>query len=274
MVDIYVGSENTHWILHEKLLCYRSPFFRSIFYNKKSPSKSMGLPDWDDEPFQLFVGWLYSSAIPAAKEEKDLTKLFDLYLMAEHFQIKALVAETLETVRSWYDRTETYPGLRRVQYVYANTEVASSMRYLLVESIARMMVLGQGLPSHWDKALRKNGQLAVDIILAVQGWHIEEDRVPDARREGSVMPIVESAEVKKEEVKKEEGGEKKEEAEDVQVKQEDGEEENGMPNGVSGQDQEGEGQGEGQDEEEGKGEEQLTNGVDHDDHEEEEQDDE
>ncbi|KAF2397274.1 hypothetical protein EJ06DRAFT_567236 [Trichodelitschia bisporula] len=31
LVDIYVGSENTHWVLHEKLLCTKAPFFTSIF---------------------------------------------------------------------------------------------------------------------------------------------------------------------------------------------------------------------------------------------------
>ena len=58
MVDIYVGPENTHWIIHEKLLCHRSKFFRNIFYNKKGTKNSAyGLPDDDDEPFRLFVGY-------------------------------------------------------------------------------------------------------------------------------------------------------------------------------------------------------------------------
>ncbi|PSN68128.1 hypothetical protein BS50DRAFT_523152 [Corynespora cassiicola Philippines] len=183
MVDIYVGPENTHWILHEKLLCYHSPFFRKIFYNKERPSKSFGLPEDEDVPFKTFVGWLYSSSLPVPREEADLGVLFDLYLMSEKFQIPNLIADVLQVVREWYKYSDTYPGLRRVQYIYANTEEGSPMRHMLVHSVARLMVLEKGIPKHWDKALRKNGQLAVDIIKAIQDWRLDEEVVPDARDE-------------------------------------------------------------------------------------------
>jgi hypothetical protein len=181
MVDIYVGEENTHWILHEKLLCHHSPFFRKIFYAKGSNTQSYGLPEDDDSAFKTLVGWLYSSSLPVPREESDLGVLFDLYLMAEKFQIPNLIADVLQVVREWYKFSDSYPGLRRVQYVYANTENGSPMRHMLVHAIARMMVLEKGLPGHWDKALRKNGQLAVDVICAIQDWRLDEEIVPDAR---------------------------------------------------------------------------------------------
>ncbi|KAF1965858.1 hypothetical protein BU23DRAFT_488219 [Bimuria novae-zelandiae CBS 107.79] len=181
MVDIYVGPENTHWTLHEKLLCYHSPFFRNIFYKKGSNTKSFGLPEDEDAPFKTFVGWLYSSSLPVPREESDLTMLFDLYLMAEKFQISSLIADVLQVVREWYKFSDTYPGLRRVQYVYANTEDGSPMRHMLVHSVARMVVLEQGIPAHWDKALKKNGQLAVDILKAIQNWRLEPEIIPDSR---------------------------------------------------------------------------------------------
>ncbi|CAO2648634.1 Nn.00g079010.m01.CDS01 [Neocucurbitaria sp. VM-36] len=188
MVDIYVGTENTHWILHEKLLCYHSPFFRKIFYSKTSQhskTQSFGLPDEEDAPFKTFVGWLYSSSLPVPREEADLGVCFDLYLMAEKFEIPSLIADVLQVVREWYKYSDSYPGLRRVQYIYANTEEGSPMRHMLVHSVARLMVLEKGIPAHWDKALRKNGQLAVDIIRAIQDWRLEEDIVPDAREDPS-----------------------------------------------------------------------------------------
>jgi hypothetical protein len=183
MVDIYVGPENTHWILHEKLLCHYSPFFRRIFYAKNSNTTSFGLPEEEDAPFKTFVGWLYSSSLPVPREEADLGLLFDLYLMAEKFQIPNLIADVLQVVREWYKYSDTYPGLRRVQYVYANTEEGSPMRHMLVHAVARFMVIEKGIPAHWDKALRKNGQLAVDIIRAIQDWRLDEEVVPDARDE-------------------------------------------------------------------------------------------
>jgi hypothetical protein len=187
MVDIYVGPENTHWILHEKLLCARSKFFSQIFYKKynsktaATENKRFGLPDEEDESFRLFVGWLYSSNIVSPDEEKDLGNLFDLYLMGEKWSISGLVKDVLEAVRKYYRTTETYPGLRRVQYIYANTDQESPMRKLLVSSVARMLALKESIPPHWDKALRKNGQLAVDLIKAIQEWHINSDEVPDPR---------------------------------------------------------------------------------------------
>ncbi|MCJ1340387.1 hypothetical protein MMC09_005681 [Bachmanniomyces sp. S44760] len=184
MVDIYVGPDATHWILHEKLLCHHSPFFASIFYSKNknsSSSKEFGMPDLDDQPFELFVGWLYSRALRYPEEEKDIGPLLDLYLLSEKFEIEKLALDVVETVRAFYHNNETYPGLRRVQYVYANTEEDNAMREMMVGSVARYLTLAERIPQHWERALKKNGQLAVDIIRSIQEWHLEGRSVPDAR---------------------------------------------------------------------------------------------
>ncbi|KAF7504716.1 hypothetical protein GJ744_001785 [Endocarpon pusillum] len=189
IVDIYVGPESTHWPIHEKLLCYHSPFFASIFYNDKdkksnsrsSSSKSYGLPDDDDHPFELLVGWLYSRAIREPKEEKEIGSLLDLYLLADKFEMAKLADDVVNVVRDFYHSTGTYPGLRRVQYIYSNTDDDNVMREMMVGSIARYLALGDTIPNHWAKALRRNGQLALDIIRSVQEWHLEPRAVPDPR---------------------------------------------------------------------------------------------
>jgi hypothetical protein len=223
MVDIYVGPENTHWILHEKLLCAKSKFFNKIFYTKSanrsvnSGNKTIGFPDEEDEPFRLFVGWLYSGRVPAPEEEKDLGDLFDLYLMGEKWQIASLIKDVLDTVRKWYHTNDTFPGLRRVQYIYANTDEDSPMRQLLVDSIARMLVTSSGIPAHWDKALKKNGQLAVDIIRAIALWKLDPDTIPDAREEPQAL---EQEKVKQvEEAEKHQEGVPKDEIQDQQEDQ-------------------------------------------------------
>ena len=181
MVDIYVGPESTHWNLHEKLLTYHSPFFTKIFYSKTSPTKSFGLPETDDAPFELFVGWLYSRALRYPEEEKDIGTLLDLYLLAEKLQVSSLAEDVVETVRAFYHNNESYPGLRRVQYIYANTEEDNAMREMMVGSVARYLTLGDKMPAHWEKALKRNGKLAVDIIRSIQEWHLEGRSVPDVR---------------------------------------------------------------------------------------------
>lgn len=185
MVEISAGSENARWVIHEKLLCYRSIFFQKIFHSKQADAKqkSFSLPDEEEESFNKFVGWLYSGYIPPIREENDLAAQFELYYMSEKWQIPNLKRSVLKGVRQWYADSDTYPGLRRIQYVYANTEEGSELRHLMVSSVARMFTINDGIPQHWDKALRKNGQLAVDIIRAIQGWHIDEDSVPDPRQD-------------------------------------------------------------------------------------------
>ncbi|KAL8945463.1 MAG: hypothetical protein Q9183_008084, partial [Haloplaca sp. 2 TL-2023] len=138
------------------LLCHHSPFFASIFYNssnKSSRTKEYGLPDLSDDVFALFVGWLYSRAIRAPEEERDIGALLDLYFLASKLQIVALETEICEMVRTFYHSNETYPGLRRVQYVYANTEEDNVMREMMVGSIARYLTLSDSIPEHWAKAL-------------------------------------------------------------------------------------------------------------------------
>jgi hypothetical protein len=104
--------------------------------------------------------------------------------MAEKWEIQRLLTDVLETVRAYYHETDTWPSLRRVQYMYANTEAASPIRLLLVSCVARMLVMADdGVPQHWENALQKNGQLAVDIIRCVQKWHVDPKNLPDARKE-------------------------------------------------------------------------------------------
>lgn len=189
MVNIYVGPENTHWYIHERLLCYYSPFFSEIFYaddkheekSKAQRNKAYGLPDEEDLAFEMLVGWLYSRDIKVPREEKDLSPLLDLYLLSEKLQMERLSHELVEAVSHFYFQTHSYPSLRRVQYVYTNTEEDNEMREMMVGSIAKLLTTSDKIPAHWASALQRNGQLAVDIIRSIQQWKIEEKTIPDAR---------------------------------------------------------------------------------------------
>jgi BTB/POZ domain len=188
IADIYVGPESTHWPIHERLLCYHSPFFTSLFDSddkdpakKKDGNHSYRLPDEDDYSFELLVGWLYAKAIRQPRSETDIGPLLDLYLLSEKFEMKKLSNDVVEVVREWYFLTGTYPGLRRVQYIYAETDEDNEMREMMVSSIARQLTTSDMIPVHWANALQRNGQLAVDIIRSIQQWHLEAKSIPDMR---------------------------------------------------------------------------------------------
>lgn len=187
LVDIYVGPDSNHWPLHERLLCYHSPFLSRIFYDEKArptrpgAKKSYGLPDEDELPFELLVGWLYSRQIPMPKNEKELGTLLDLYLLADKLEMERLALDVVDKVADWYHASNTYPGLRRVQYIYANTKEDNAMREMMVSSVARQLATAEAIPMYWATALRRNGQLAVDIIRSIQQWRIEEGSIPDSR---------------------------------------------------------------------------------------------
>jgi len=189
MVNIYVGPENTHWYIHERLLCYYSPFFSDIFYaddkkpeqQKAQRNKAYGLPDEEDLAFEMLVGWLYSRDIKVPREEKDLGPLLDLYLLSERLRMDRLSHELVEAISHYYFQSHSYPSLRRVQHVYSNTDEDNEMREMMVGAVAKLLTTSEKIPAHWASALQRNGQLAVDIIRSIQQWKLEERTIPDAR---------------------------------------------------------------------------------------------
>ena len=154
---------------------------RNHFYRKGSKADSYGLPDEDPTVFSTLIGWIYSRTLSYPVDENAVGPLLDLYLLSERLQMAALSADIVDTIRTFYHSTSAYPSLRRVQYVYENTGTDNPMREMMVGSVARFLTLGEAIPKHWDNALRKNGELAVDIIRAIQEWHLEGRSVPDVR---------------------------------------------------------------------------------------------
>jgi hypothetical protein len=192
MVDIYIGPSAAHWVLHSKLLSARSAHFRRAIStaSKTAGSTTIRLPDDDEAPFALLVGWLYSGRIPAPAHESDVGALLELHLMGERWGMPRLACAALGAVRAFYRRTDSFPSLRRVQYACACSAEDSELRRLMVGSMARMLVLGEGeVPAHWERALRRDGPMAFDVIRAVREWGLEAESVPDVRWEGEEKSV-------------------------------------------------------------------------------------
>lgn len=197
-VDVFVGEEKTRWALPKKLLCHHSPVFAKAFesgdhedasddgsvtpsQNNQGKRKSYNLLDEENATFQLLIAYFYARTFPPATSEQGVGPLLDLYLLALRLEIDSLSIAVVDAVREWYHKSSTYPGLRRVQYIYANTDEDNEMREMMVSSVARLLTTTDTIPLHWAKALQRNGQFAVDIIRAIQLWHLEERSIPDVR---------------------------------------------------------------------------------------------
>ncbi|PMD56278.1 uncharacterized protein K444DRAFT_632702 [Hyaloscypha bicolor E] len=68
MVRIYIGSTKKHnssWLLHESVLCYHCPYFKSVFRGNflESTTKESHLPDDDPLTFSYVVNYLYGSLL-------------------------------------------------------------------------------------------------------------------------------------------------------------------------------------------------------------------
>lgn len=218
---IRVGSDKRSYTLHKDLLCARSTYLADKLSGQPSKSahdsaqasddenedddeddanadadkgsNTLTLPETDEQAFDLFVRWLYSSSLPRPDSEDAIGPLLDAYFLSQHLHLPALTATVLEHIRSWYAETDTFPALRRVQYVYENTPLQDPLRALVLGSVARYLVItlpaqsgGKFVgrfPDHWDTALRRDGTLAVDLLLEVQRWRVSGEAVPDVRLE-------------------------------------------------------------------------------------------
>ena len=167
--------------MHEKLLCYHSPVLRRHFYAKNARNTSYGLDEEEPSTFEMLLGFLYSGILHEPTSEAAVGPLLDLYLLAEQLDMTRVSEACVDAVRVFYQHHAAYPNLRRVQYVYEHTEQDNPMREMMVGAVARYLTLGESIPKHWAAALARNGPLAVDIIRAIQEWHLEGRSVPDVR---------------------------------------------------------------------------------------------
>ncbi|KAI9675665.1 MAG: hypothetical protein M1817_001032 [Caeruleum heppii] len=81
LVDLYVGGERRHWLVHHDLLCFHSSFFETALkgHFEESASRKVEFPDDDPAVFELFIQWLYSGSIGRAiKPSTDKAYAFEL----------------------------------------------------------------------------------------------------------------------------------------------------------------------------------------------------
>jgi hypothetical protein len=73
MVDLYVGSEKTHFHAHKDLLCKKIPYFNKMFKGGfKKCSDGVGtFPKDSAESFDILLKWVYSRTLQTLNHTED-----------------------------------------------------------------------------------------------------------------------------------------------------------------------------------------------------------
>lgn len=171
MVTVLVGKGREKHIVHEQVLCERSPFFAAAFDKewKEGQERTIPLPDDDPEAFALYLQWIYRGKIfsrrppcesPFRSGKLDL--LIDCYIFGEKVQddgYKDAVLDSLLACTSTKDeeRERWFPTGQSVQRAYQKTPSGWPLRKLLVDMHNRS---GR---ADWIKEEGKSVQFLADL---------------------------------------------------------------------------------------------------------------
>ncbi|KAI9810842.1 MAG: hypothetical protein M1827_006049 [Pycnora praestabilis] len=139
VVTVRVGAEDTPFSLHKDLLCSRSPFFNSALRNifLETTTQQVVLPEDDVETFQYFIQWVYSKEL--SHEDVDdtlhpqLLPLYQLYAMADQFQVKSLKNAIIDYIVDVHAKRHITP--EHTIWLYENVP-EKGLRKLLVDIFA------------------------------------------------------------------------------------------------------------------------------------------
>jgi BTB/POZ domain len=137
MVKIYVGPEGKEYNLHKELLCDRSSFFKAAFRNKfkEGQENKMTLPADSPEAFDIFVRWIYGSALTPISADH-LETHYNLYALAEKLCMEALANQTMDVIKLYHKSCRILPSPDNVLYACQATSCGSGLRHFLIDCTA------------------------------------------------------------------------------------------------------------------------------------------
>ena len=167
------------FIVHRKLVCQASPFFKSAFTGDgeyvEASSQSMDLSGTEVtvDAVNLFVEWLYthcyalSSTDTSDENDKEYMELARLFVFAEKYVVVDLKNDIIDKLFQLHVKDANPPQMPVVQYVYENTPMSSPFRQLLVDHYTWHIDLVwygyEGTPP----GLYENPEFAADLAVSL-----------------------------------------------------------------------------------------------------------
>jgi hypothetical protein len=193
-VKVYLGKKRKEFVIHKKLLCNKSDFFRKAFTGSfKEGEGVIYLPDDSPGPFSIFIDWLYRSTIPPGHTEEYFNNLFKLYIFASKLCLNELADGAIDRIRDMvhkYDNNaDITPAL--VDFVYSKTSTESPLRTYCIHGLAFNLwdhcfppiPARQELAAIWQLC-RDHKEFFEEFFTYIK-FHETADGVPDPSHNGS-----------------------------------------------------------------------------------------
>ncbi|KAL3448431.1 hypothetical protein BJX65DRAFT_306870 [Aspergillus insuetus] len=182
---INVGPDGTLFDVHLELLCDSSPYFNDLYKDRTNSAISdvpISLPDVDPDIFAEAISWMYRGKLSADLSTRGVAFCFELWVLAEKFDIPALQNSTIGICKVRIDNSTktSLPSTQTIEYVYSNTKPASPPRRLLVDV--------------WRPQDGPPARVLEDLCEALLGWapdkNISTPRLSEGSRKASESPEV------------------------------------------------------------------------------------
>ncbi|KAL8770261.1 MAG: hypothetical protein Q9209_003897 [Squamulea sp. 1 TL-2023] len=138
IVTVKVGQEDAQrtFSTHRELLCFYSPFFRSMMDGNWEESKTniINLPADDPNVYEVFDNWLYGINLGLeSTQTKDVSLIMGLWIFGDKVQAPGFQNAAIEALRSAAIEPPRIFRLKDIQTAFENTGEGSALRKLIVD---------------------------------------------------------------------------------------------------------------------------------------------
>jgi len=138
VTTIFVGLEQTKFIIHRHLLIEKSAYFQGAFYGDWDEARKgeMNLQWVIPYVFQVFAHWLYFQAIEFEDDKAWFRMLSNAWLLGHNLRAPGFQNAIIDTLISRVKDTGDVTDVETINTIYNKTIPGSPLRRLLVDLFA------------------------------------------------------------------------------------------------------------------------------------------
>ncbi|KAF7885358.1 uncharacterized protein EAF01_011423 [Botrytis porri] len=191
-LEVGTGFDQAVFTVHKTILCEKIAFFDKMFNGKflEGITHCAKMPEDNIEAFKLMIGWVYSGVIEPgigltfANGNSASTPLLELVILAEKYDINALVDATMDYLIKLLQVKRIIIGESLWVYTYENTRRTSKLRLFFTRTAIYAMRFKDGeftsSPKFWTvkaihSILSRNPEILMDYLALTQGVKLQED---------------------------------------------------------------------------------------------------